>query len=492
MRSDISNKEGGGILALLDLPAGSTVTLDGETVMLQRDDFVGFRDLPSPGAGGLHLVTVRAGNNKSGDRRGAAISSATTVGFIVDGSSLIRRYDPATEEVSSLAVDERTSVNLLRQIGEGNLDWRRLVPYQNFIAEVQLKRWKGLTNFVSNEILERRGIGLGAKLIPGAFCDGDDEPGDGGAAPKIVDGSSVRYPPVPYLLKSTIHHATSHSGTKRFMAALSPGQRTAFFMADQPATMVLDYVLAVEYDNQYRQMMGDIQLSYVLFLHLHCIASLNHWRDLVALLSGVPTGDIAAHSELYADFFRVIFEHVKTMDDDFVDEVEFSGDNFLVPALQRLLHAATKCQVERTDFGLALDRLQTLLGDKFPDYFADNDDEGQEKESSKMETERINGIEYPFEDAEDEDTPVVVPFEEVHASMARVSEMAGRRGVAKEEQQYDPSIRKQYPLLFAAMDSTSAQEDVVMTCARALYDANDVSLVREAAAYLAEVEAKKM
>ena len=48
--------------------------------------------------------------------------------------------------------------------------------------------------------------------------------------------------------------------------------------------------------------------------------------------------------------------------------------------------------------------------------------------------------------------------------------------------------RIDYPLLFAAM---SPQEDVVMCAARVLDEQRDVSLVREAAAYLEEVEAHR-
>ena len=55
----------------------------------------------------------------------------------------------------------------------------------------------------------------------------------------------------------------------------------------------------------------------------------------------------------------------------------------------------------------------------------------------------------------------------------------------------DPVVAKHrtsYPLLFAAM---APQEDVVMCAARCLDEQRDVSLVREAAAYLEEVEAHR-
>jgi A1 cistron-splicing factor AAR2 len=49
-------------------------------------------------------------------------------------------------------------------------------------------------------------------------------------------------------------------------------------------------------------------------------------------------------------------------------------------------------------------------------------------------------------------------------------------------------FRGQYPFLFAAV---SNDEDIIMACARILDEQRDVTLVREAAAYLEDVEAKR-
>jgi A1 cistron-splicing factor AAR2 len=91
------------------------------------------------------------------------------------------------------------------------------------------------------------------------------------------------------------------------------------------------------------------------------------------------------------------------------------------------------------------------------------------------------------EEMNDEDGPVIVPSDEVEASISRSSlnaqysqKYSGQ--MRKENEQH----RQEYPLLFAAI---TPHEDVVMACARILEAGNDVSLVREAAAYLEEVEA---
>ena len=83
----------------------------------------------------------------------------------------------------------------------------------------------------------------------------------------------------------------------------------------------------------------------------------------------------------------------------------------------------------------------------------------------------------------DSDAPVIVGVEEIQASMAR------SLAVPAVDTDYAGSIsaevRTKFPLLVAAVQP---HEDILMTCARALDSKLDVSLVREAAAYLEQVE----
>ena len=60
--------------------------------------------------------------------------------------------------------------------------------------------------------------------------------------------------------------------------------------------------------------------------------------------------------------------------------------------------------------------------------------------------------------------------------------------IVSSKMDYPLDHRTRYPLLFAAMQP---HEDILMVCARALDTQTDVSLVREAAKYLEEVEARK-
>lgn len=98
-----------------------------------------------------------------------------------------------------------------------------------------------------------------------------------------------------------------------------------------------------------------------------------------------------------------------------------------------------------------------------------------------VENEELEGIDFSDVDFDDEDAPVVVSLDDMEASMARQT-------LFPVKQEYPDAHKRVYPLLFASMQ---LHEDIVMTCARVLDEKVDVSVVREAAAYLEQVEAKK-
>ena len=92
-------------------------------------------------------------------------------------------------------------------------------------------------------------------------------------------------------------------------------------------------------------------------------------------------------------------------------------------------------------------------------------------------------------DSDDEDGPVIVPMEEIQESINRSDNIQlHHTGTSSSHNSKLHRYRERYPFLFAAI---SMDEDILMTCARILDDQRDVTLVREAAAYLEEVEAKR-
>ena len=147
--------------------------------------------------------------------------------------------------------------------------------------------------------------------------------------------------------------------------------------------------------------------------------------------------------------------------------------NFLFPSIQRLcLLCEKQLETNQTLANIAGDLLQNIRK-IFPDLI-----------DSEMECIDRDRFQSEEEEYSDEDCPIVVPFEEVEASIDRSSNEKSRfSGLGDDKKSIYSS---KYPFLFA---SIMEDEDILMTCARILDEKSDVTTVREAALYLEEVEA---
>lgn len=527
------------LLLFLDLPVGSTLCLDGQSIVLQRDDFVGFCKVPTTTTTNVtgnhpsfHLVTIRAmlSSHPKRTREGTMVTStqssaAVTVGFMMyddndanessnlsehsssPKSLLIRRYDSHTEEVSSLPVDDTTCNNLLAQIHANRMDPRRLLEYRHVLAkEEQIAHWHALSGFVSAYLLQKRGLQSNDKIVPGSYEEnGDEDDPDHVGSSNVVsrqptltetnqtDGKSVNYPSIPVWMSSKADRSarhTKHLGTKRFMAKLSPSERTNICTSDQPSDRLLDMVLKRYYDNLWRNVLGDLQLSFLLFLQMHCYASLCHWRDLIAMLSTVSSTAMRKHAELYRNLLPLLAIQMTFMDPDFLDDTDLSENNVLVPSIKRLLSMLSKTFCLDSEILSSVQQFENVLTNRFPGHFLTETEENAEYFDNMPQSMIQSDSEDDDDELEDEndDGPVIVSSEDVEASLKRLSTstQGAPRGVPAPV--YPQSLRQEYPFLFAAM---MPNEDILMTCARALDDACDVSVVREAAAYLETVEAAK-
>lgn len=473
-------------IAVLDLPLNSSLGLDGQSIRLQRDDFVGVKGIPNSNinnadAGGFHLVIARAGACGTSEEQKHGNLAAVSVGFVLrtptqQGESplaLVRRYDPSTEEVSSNLLDNMTISNLSENIASGTMERQRMVNYHDFISDDQSAAWTKLTNCISQRLLAERGIQNGSKLVPGCYEEDDKIPTikDTNA---VVDGSSVLYPAISVIDSRKSARHSQHEGTKKFLSTLPPSDRTSLLLDDKVHNLVLDMILKQQFRGHWQDLLGDVQLSYILFLHLQCLSSLEHWRDLVAMLSNVDGDGVERDSELYCELLQTLGRQVTTIDEDFFEDIEMSGDNFLVPALKKLCR--TTAQIY-DDEGMQAARttLCRILENRFPNAFKSID--GNPRGPAPGSSMQID------EEDDDENRPVVVSNEEVEASAARLSQTPSKSGPTSTTDQYPPSVRSRYLVLFAAK---LEHEDILMTCARALDDATDVSLVREAGTFLVE------
>lgn len=543
-----------GVLALLDLPPGTTLSIDGcKNLTLRQNDFVGIKDVPF---GSCHFVAVCSGGagvgtgsvspqhaagliflfRKTHSTDNDAIGSSDGLGHDEEGESnswlIGRRYNSRTEELSSESLDAATCSNLLGFVNSASSSRQahRIVPYQSLLSPQDVKIWGGLTDFVSESLLAKRGLRLGGdggcKVVPGCYHETGDTYNLGKGNGKNVavkpdyDGVEVSYPPIPCLDPGLDLSTNKHVGTRGYLSMLSPSERTELFVHINPSYKALQDVLRQFYDCHWEDLVGDMQLSFICFLHLGCLASFEHWRDLLSMLSFAPASKIPVishHGDLYSNALRVIALHLQSIEVDFFEEVDYSANNFLVPALRRLCFICSNLgsSLVKTNLSelvkVAKERFNiALLSGSFE---ADGSDAGADETTELTavnmlcsdsvrvsprhnELLGVNGksswnacpTSFDVPEHSDDDGPVVVPFKEVETSLARSVVQIKVNEHQDNEQESSVSHRQAYPLLFAAM---TAQEDVLMACSRILDDATDVSLVREAAAYLEDVEAKK-
>jgi hypothetical protein len=484
-----------GLIVLLDLPKNSRLGLDGQVLVLQTNDFVGIEKVPS---NKFHLVTASAGQENTS-------STSMTVGFIIrneDPVQFIRRYSPQTEEVSGTLVDDVTVQILLNQVQHRQVPPSRLLRYDQVVSaslggngkqqQSQIQNWNDQTKYINqSNILELRGVLSGDKIVPGSYNPDNETISTKTSIATMtatnMDGKSVEYPPIPVINTKLSLVTHKHSGTRQFLAKLSPDRRTQLFLLDDKdmQEFLLRHVLQDYYQSSWKCLLGDLQLSFCLFIYLQCLSSLEHWKDLLTMLAF--NTNYANRIEQYAVLFQGLLEvlpfQLFSMDAGFLEDMDEAGGNFLLPSLE-MLHK-NLCLSNRVDHTTS-SKFHFVLVSKFPRTFSESSMRVQMLQSDAWEGDFVMGEnEDVIGNDHDDDGPVVVDSEDVQASLAR----SAATSVSQNGSHDIPmELKRVYPLLIAAIQP---HEDVLMTCARALDEKTDVGLVREAAAYLEDIEQNK-
>lgn len=256
-----------GFIGLLGLKKEAVVGIDGQTIFLKTDDFVGINKLEDS----YHLVSVRSNPN-----------ATIAVGVVLcsNAPTIVKRYDEQTEEISAQNVDDLTATNLSDSVAQNRLPKSSVVDYEAIVSPDQVNRWKNETAYIgSSDILKLRGLSHGDKIIPGSYQEEMDE--TLAAVPKreqtSLDGKYIQYPGIPVVDVALSMRTSRHNGTRRYLATKTPAARTKLFLCDSVAGMLLDDVLTEYYSNSWKNLLSDMQLAYSMFLYLQCLSSLEHW-----------------------------------------------------------------------------------------------------------------------------------------------------------------------------------------------------------------------
>lgn len=303
LMSNSTSDQSFGTLLLLGIPRESVISLDGAVRTVGREDF---------GVVGLqpnlfHFFSCRSSvvcgptSNNVFNALAVGIVMMVTSNDVPNNENWIvaRKYDKRIEELSA---DElySSSKNLKEIITSGTLSWNHFFRYPDFVTlplsaqqsntEVA-DSWVHLVSYITPPLLKKRGIGHGDKIIPGAFTNDDRIlEGSGQEVDEQLkkDGSLIVYPPIPCIDDEASFHVkkTSHIGTKNFLKTVSPQNRTLLLHYHQLTTgmtftsvggALLENVLNSYYEDEWKELVGDMQLSFLAFLYLGCLASFEHW-----------------------------------------------------------------------------------------------------------------------------------------------------------------------------------------------------------------------
>ncbi len=332
-RTSKASSDLGGTIALLNLPAYTSLSLDASAsqTLKNEEDLLVITDIfPS---NGVHLLVVKGGANNNGGTGSSANENSNaamlqhSIGILIfqpsrvdelklsmkinsdneeerDDWFIARKFDKRTEEISSELLDQQSYENLKRSVrGRGDganniIDRRKIIPHAQLFLngasanvgncnQTHHEIWsKYLTNFISMDVLSKHELsGRGDKIVPGAFTEKEDEMNidegtrsNNNEIQELEDGRSLEYPPIPHINES--YSIQGHQGTRRYLANLTPIERTKLFLGssegDKNGT-IFEQVLSKYYDGKWKVLLGQFQLSFVVFLCCSCLSSLEHW-----------------------------------------------------------------------------------------------------------------------------------------------------------------------------------------------------------------------
>ncbi|CAM9928804.1 unnamed protein product [Ectocarpus fasciculatus] len=326
----------GGYFVALGVPPGVEFGIDLKSYKT-GPQFKGVKMIPP----GLHFAHFGTGE---GEKQGIFFRSSA-------GSVAATQWDTSAEDL----VDAQTClpVGAVRALRESvlRLEMDKSLGPHPF---EQQAAWLNLTNCVTDSVLERCGVPIGAKVLAGSSAaepgepGGDDVPPGGGVEEAKGEGSGggnggrmgnaaagiagrqivphfphvgrvARYCQVPGRAGGPEINANPEDVTKRNMDGSEALRRW----------------IDADFGGSWVELLGELQLSFVLFVSLSSLGGFRHWQALSALLC--RCGDaLKTDPSLFTAFIRMLHAHLKLVPEDFFD-VELSKDNFLVPCLSALL-----------------------------------------------------------------------------------------------------------------------------------------------------------
>eukprot|EP00644_Phytophthora_capsici_P016749 jgi/Phyca11/10245/fgenesh1_pm.PHYCAscaffold_47_\ len=299
--ADNNNTAVGGFLVCLDVPTATEFGVDYE-VFRTGPKFQGVKFLPL----GIHFVLFRSREQEHGIRQGFFVNVERHAHVIV------REWSLEKEELGpprpGLNVENLERAVLSFQLDSG------LGPY----PKQHLKTWQRLSKYISTSVLQRCGVEFGTILLPGDAIE------DAATPSKTHDDVIPYFPDLPRTVQFT--------SLQKSRADLSAEARTAYHFDRSER---LEELIETEFGGDWKELIGELQLSFLVFLQLSSLAALEQWKQFIALLCSCERA-LSTHLSLFLAFMKLFQTQLEQIPEDFFQD-DTTSENFLSPCLLSLL-----------------------------------------------------------------------------------------------------------------------------------------------------------
>lgn len=445
-------------MLLSDAPVGFEFGIDCMIYEL-GPKFHGVAQIPK----GIHFIYI-----------GGAVENRQ--GFFVDVQAsndlVLAKWDTSKEELTIISdVSEATDRHVREEIRKGSLGLGLgSYPLQ------QHNTWLSLSQFITEDIIRKSNCGFGHSIVPGSDNDLIDSSYKNLSAMRIDAAEEFTdfncSPSLPRQAQFTNIKSFELQLIERVMAQNSSGVEVTKVMLDKSALLLT--ILNHTHDNNWANLLGELQLSFLLFIMLFSHSGLHQWKLLLGTICESRTL-LNENVSFTASFIRVLHSQLNFCPNDFFEN-ELSQGNFMQSVIMMLFEAIDMEQHQNNGLYEYLNRLQSFVEKKFNLVVHFNS-------TVYSAAEDIDWT------ANDEDAPIVVSQDEIQQlENYRYHETTSNKNSNSNTQQTqlsstNLSVSQQnelyswrYPFLFEAMSSSKGTEDLVMTAMR-IIDEFDMAAV---------------
>ena len=258
-------------------------------------------------------------------------------GFFLEFSGpqiMIKQWDTVQEEISPTSEISEASYNqLIKDLDRGALN-DNLGPYPIHQHHI----WKNVSNFISADVLARADCSPGTLIYPGDDSD---------ISERIPTTKQKMRPPIQAMkpFYPGAARVANFTDIKRMELELieslppssnRPSEITALMM---DKSKLLEYMIKSSFNGSPMQLLGELQLGFLMFMLLYSYPGLQQWKELIYTICCSETF-LQSNQNFAAAFMRVLYSQLNFTPADFFEN-ELSVDNFLRPAVTALFSSLT-------------------------------------------------------------------------------------------------------------------------------------------------------